>query len=141
MSIRAIFGCLFLPYLLCVYIHILVCSVTQSCLTLCSHVDCSLAGPSVHGISQARIMEWLPFPAPGDLPDPGIKPRSLMSPALASRLFTTSTTWKTLYTHAHVNYFFRTQRFLKSPENFSILDSIKKLRYLLLSIFFFGQLS
>ena len=32
---------------------------------------------SVHGISQARILEWveLPFPSPGDLPDPGIKPR------------------------------------------------------------------
>ena len=29
-------------------------------------------GFSVHGISQARILEWLPFPSPGDLPDPGI---------------------------------------------------------------------
>ena len=32
--------------------------------------------PSVHGISQTRILEWLPFPSPGDLPDPGIKPGS-----------------------------------------------------------------
>jgi len=31
----------------------------------------------------------LPFPSPGDLPDPGIKPASLMSPALAGRFFTT----------------------------------------------------
>ena len=30
----------------------------------------------VHGILQARILEWVSFPSPGDLPDPGIKPRS-----------------------------------------------------------------
>ena len=35
----------------------------------------------------------LPFPSPGDLPDPGIQPSSLMSPALAGRFFTTSATW------------------------------------------------
>ena len=46
-------------------------------------------------ILQARI-QWsgLPCPPPGDLPDPGIKPVSLMSPALAGRFFTTSTTWE-----------------------------------------------
>ena len=39
-------------------------------------------GSSLHGISQARIWNELPFPSPGDLPDPGIKPASLASPAL-----------------------------------------------------------
>ena len=39
-------------------------------------MDCGLPGSSVHGILQARILEWLPFPLPGDLPDPGIKPVS-----------------------------------------------------------------
>ena len=38
-----------------------------------------------------------PFPTPEDLPNPGIKPTSLMSPALAGRLFTTGTTWGALY--------------------------------------------
>ena len=33
--------------------------------------------------------EYLPFPSPGDLPNPGIKPPSLSSPALASEFFTT----------------------------------------------------
>ena len=33
----------------------------------------SLPGSSVHGILQARILEGLPFPSPGELPDPGIK--------------------------------------------------------------------
>ena len=33
--------------------------VTQSCPTLCNHMDCSLLGSSIHGISQARILEWI----------------------------------------------------------------------------------
>ena len=33
--------------------------VTQSCLTLCDHVDCSLPSSSVHGILQARVLEWV----------------------------------------------------------------------------------
>ena len=35
------------------------CSVTQSCPTLCDPMDCSLPGSSVHGIFQARILEWV----------------------------------------------------------------------------------
>ena len=38
----------------------------------------------------------LPFPSPGDLPDPGIQPVSLVFPALAGRFFSTSTTWEAL---------------------------------------------
>ena len=61
-----------------------MCVVAQSCPTLCSPLDCSLSGSSVHEIVQARILEGiviplasgLPFPSPGDLPDPGIKPGS-----------------------------------------------------------------
>jgi len=34
-------------------------SFTQSCLTLFNPMDCSLPGSSVHGISQARILEWV----------------------------------------------------------------------------------
>ena len=58
----------------------------QSCLTPWNPMDCSFPGSSVHGILQARIWEGLPFPFPGDLPDPGIEPMSLMSPALAFQL-------------------------------------------------------
>ena len=39
-------------------------------------MDCSPPDSSVHGIFQARILEWLPFPPPGGLPDPGIEPIS-----------------------------------------------------------------
>ena len=36
----------------------------------------------------------LPFPPPGDLPDPGIKPSSLMTASLAGGFFTTNATWE-----------------------------------------------
>ena len=36
-----------------------VCSVTQSCPTLCDPMDCSQPGSSVHGVLQARILEWV----------------------------------------------------------------------------------
>ena len=57
-------------------------------------MDCSPPGSPVRGILQARILEWVAVPSPGDLPDPGIKPVSLMSPALAGSFFTTSATWE-----------------------------------------------
>ena len=34
-------------------------------------------GSSVRGVSQARILQWVAFPSPGDLPNPGTEPRSL----------------------------------------------------------------
>ena len=45
---------------------------------LCNPLDCSPPGSSVHGILQARILEWVAFPSPGDLPDPGIEPGLLL---------------------------------------------------------------
>ena len=51
-----------------------MCLVAQSCLTLSDTMDCSLPGFSVHGIFQARILEWVAFPSPGDLLNPGIEP-------------------------------------------------------------------
>ena len=53
-----------------------VCLVAQLYLTLCDLMDCSPPGSSVHGILQARILEWVAFPSPEDLPHPGIEPRS-----------------------------------------------------------------
>ena len=50
--------------------------VAQSCPTLCDSMDCSLPGSTVYGIFQAKILEWVAIPSPGDLPDPGIEPRS-----------------------------------------------------------------
>ena len=43
---------------------------------MCDPVDCSLPGSSVYGILQARILEWVLYPPPGDIPNPGINLRS-----------------------------------------------------------------
>ena len=61
-----------------------VCLPTQLCLTLCDPIDCNPPGPSVHGMLQARYWSGLPFPSPGDIPDPGIKTGHLQADALPS---------------------------------------------------------
>ena len=76
-----------------VAMHVCVLKSPQSCSTLCNPMDCSPPESSVHGILQARILEY-PCPPPGDLPDPGTEPTSLTSPLLAGGFFTTSTTWE-----------------------------------------------
>ena len=48
------------------------------------------------GLSRQEYWSGLPCSPPGDLPDPGIESLFLMSPALADRFFTTSTTWEAL---------------------------------------------
>ena len=82
------------------------CSVTKSCLTLWTDscvtldwlmtdswlmsdsMDCSPPGSSVHGISQKRILNGLPFPTQGVLSNPGMEPSILESPALEGEFFT-----------------------------------------------------
>ena len=61
----------------------------QPCPTLCDPMDCSPPGSAVHGILQARILEWVAFPSLGDLPNPGIEPVSPVSTALVGKFFTT----------------------------------------------------
>ena len=56
--------------------------------TLGNRMDCSPPGSSVHGMSQARILQWIPFPPLGDLPDPGIEPTFSAPLALGGRFFT-----------------------------------------------------
>ena len=62
------------------------CSVTQPRPTLCKPMDCSAPGSSVHGISQAKMLECIAFPPPEDLPKPRVKP---VASALAGGFFTT----------------------------------------------------
>ena len=52
-----------------------VCALSH--LTLCNPMDCSPPGSSVHGFSRQEYWSELPCPPPGDLLDPGIKPRLL----------------------------------------------------------------
>ena len=53
-----------------------------------------LQAPQSMGFSRQEYWSGLPYPPPRNLPDPGIKPASLISPALAGRFFTTSATWE-----------------------------------------------
>ena len=54
--------------------------VAQSCPTLSDLMDCSLPGSSVHGIFQARILEWVPLPSPRILHNSPIKVNSMAAP-------------------------------------------------------------
>ena len=51
------------------------------------------------GFSRQEYWSGLPFPPLGNLPNPGIEPASLSSPALAGRFFTTSATWELFARH------------------------------------------
>ena len=66
--------------------HVLV---AKSCPTLCDTTDHRLPGSLAMGYPRQEYWSGSPFPPPGDLPDPGIKPTSLASPAFAGRSSTT----------------------------------------------------
>ena len=65
----------------------------QSCLMLHNPMDLAYQAPLSMGFSRQEYWSELPFPPPGDLPDPGIELVSLRSPELTGKLFTTSATW------------------------------------------------
>ena len=104
----------------------------QSCPAL---FNPSCQGPLSMGFSRQEYWSGLPFPPPGDLLDPGIKPAPLMSPAWAGRFFATSTTWeapkgvqewflcqKQPEVHPRVIYFSSAEQL--HPVSFSPLDSL-----------------
>ena len=66
-------------YKICLIPSLCVClCVLWSCLTLCNPMDCSPPGSSVHGILQARILEWAAIPfSRGNLPTQGLNPHLL----------------------------------------------------------------
>ena len=83
----------------------LACSVVNDS---CDPVDCSPPGSSVHGILQARRLEWIITPSSGDLPNSGIE---LTSPTLADRFFATEPSRKPKNFHLRkanvANHFFK----------------------------------
>ena len=85
----------------------------QLCLTLCDPMDYT-----VHGILQARILEWIVFPSPGDLPNPGIEPRS---PALWADSLPAEPQWKPKKT-AVGSLFLLQQIFLAQESSWRLLQ-------------------
>ena len=72
---------------------------TQSCLTLCDPMDCSLLGSSGTGFSWQENWSGVPFPTPGDLLSPGMETESPVTLALEGRFFITEPRGKPLANH------------------------------------------
>ena len=89
--------------------------VAQSCLTLCNPMDCSLPGSSVHGIFQARILEWAAISFSRGTSQP--RDRTRVS-SIVGRHFTV---WATLNGKIHVNFvgFFG---FYKNPKSIFVVQ-------------------
>ena len=100
----------FYKYYACIHGKLL-----PSCLTLCNPMDHSPPVSSVHGVSQARVLEWMVMPSLGDPPD-----HSYVS-WLAGIIFTTSATWETLINiTGHSNRAPNLQSFSQLPDLWSI---------------------
>ena len=90
------------PFSVCCYSltayhrRIVLCAVTQLCLSLSDTMDYGSPDSSVHGVLRQEYWSGLPCSSPGDLPHPGIEPTSLGSPALAGGFFIISATWEAL---------------------------------------------
>ena len=81
----------------CVRARAHACVRTQSCPILCNLMDCSPPSSLYMEFSSQEYRSRYPFPTPEDLPNPGMKPMSLVSLALffsAGGFFTISTTWE-----------------------------------------------
>ena len=71
--------------------------------------------PHSMGFSRQEYWSGLPCPPSGNLPGPGIKLMSLLSPELAGWFFTTSTTWEAQKAYAREIFFIRIQKPQRSP--------------------------
>ena len=81
-----------IPYVCCACAHLL------SCVRLfVTPWTVARQAPLSMGFSRQEYWSGLPCPSPGDFPNPGIKPTSLVSPALAGGFLTTSATWEAPY--------------------------------------------
>ena len=85
--------CLCIYVCMCIYIYVCICIYkyvhhkhAQSSPTLCDPMDCSPPGSSVHGILQARILEWAVNPFFRVLRNPGIEFESLMSTCVGKQV-------------------------------------------------------
>ena len=79
----------FFSYFVCVFVCV---KFLQSCPTLCNPMDCSPSGSSLHGILQARTLEWVAMPSSRG----SSQPRDRMSPAMAGRFFISRVTWEVI---------------------------------------------
>ena len=96
--------------------YYMVCVCAQCCLTLWNPIDCSLPGSSVHGLSQAGILEWVAISYSRGSSNPGVEPMSSAYPA-----FITEPPGKPYYMAFFFIYFFSS-----SKHYFSTFPSLGK---------------
>ena len=113
----------------------------QSCPTLCEPMARSLPSSSVHGILQARTLEWVAMPSfRGIFLTRGSNCR-LMSPALAGRFLTTRATWEAPSLSFFLSYLYKDNHFLLSGKCLHrvtsvFLPSFKQCMFLICDIMF-----
>ena len=116
-QIHALSGDLFpqcCVHLDCVCVCVCVCSA-QLCPNVCNLMNCNPPGSSVHGVFQARILEWVAISFSRDLSDPGIEPGS---PALQADSLPLCHLRSSTFRLGHRNHYFH-------------LRLVKKLSYLI----------
>ena len=96
-----------------IYIHIHICTAVYvlSRVQLWNPMDCSPLGSSLHGIFQARILEWVAISSLGDLPDWGTESMSPAFVALAGGFSTTQLPGKPVYTYTFMTECWRIDAF------------------------------
>ena len=96
----------------------------HSCPTLAIPWTVARQAPLSMEFSRQEYWSGLPFPSPGDLPNPRIKPTSLKSPALTGVFFTTSTPWES----PHIEYYTVLYKYLYMWSPIQMLQSMKNSR-------------
>ena len=84
-------------YLVCVCCACMHAKVASFVSNSCDSMTVACQAPLSLGFSQKESWGELPYPPSGDLPDPGVKPAILTSPAMAGAFFTTTITWEAQY--------------------------------------------
>ena len=77
------------------YISMHICLVAKSCPTFCDPMDCSPSGSSVHGISQARTLEWVPIPS--SMESSGHRDQTYISCIIGMQILHPQATWEARY--------------------------------------------
>ena len=109
---------------LCMRVH------AQSCLILWDSTDSSPPGPLSMEFSRQKYWSGLPFPLPGDLPNPGIQSRTPVFPALAGIFFTTEPPGKPMYVYMYVVWIYTQNGILVIKKNEGISLMVQWLRLL-----------
>ena len=90
----------------------------------CNPMDHSHQAPLSTGFPRQEYWSGLPFPPPGDLPNPGIKPTFLVSPALAGKFFTTTPPGNPKSYFTRAKYFYNTTSQAACGGKFFILSCL-----------------